>query len=615
MRGFLFAFLALSPAIAKKSVHIELSDYQDEEHLARTLKAISKVAEDEGMVAAWGDADEPFRFGKDVQTSIGQYVEPTEIDMSSDIYEFLYSLSGKGQWDLSKVFDGNYGTNDWKHTLLDPWHLTQPVGDQIVPGVTSEVTLGGKKHNITVLSLRPLAFEVLDVVSADEANLLVEQTGADLADKPFKFDVPVLPSLTEEAVKDFIGKTDSPNTMTINSVGTLLSWLAQGLLKADAVDALADVLWSAVASKGQESLPVDTVAAHLAKVQTAAKLQDMLKDPSNLVSAKLSKALQDKDSHLVSLITERLANLLNFTQVLMKGAEPLELSLTHPDGHVQPHYESGSMAGGDCSVEVAFPSFQSMLNTMLDRTTQCCSARRGKGEEESGCSRCRYATAYLYLNQDFQGGEVTLPIADNSTLYFSKPQELGCRHTSCSQSNVVTKAVTGKAVVVFNHLLHQDKRWSAEEPRVLAGFRDRVVNMGDMDVYSQISECPVTKGQKWMAKLNLGAIKIFDKGGEDEPSNMQTEEEEEEPEGTVNVLNDPDWESRVVLTEEEENEGERDKSGSYASDSAASPKQSEKVAVSKPKTDVKVDKGQQEVDKNKINMEEMDIFGEPKREL
>eukprot|EP01084_Bolivina_argentea_P217221 368867_1 len=112
------------------------------------------------------------------------------------------------------------------------------------------------------------------------------------------------------------------------------------------------------------------------------------------------------------------------------------------------------------------------------------------------CKSCRFMTILYYLNDVENGGATAFPLSNE---YFINKRfneksakfdllkwrmnEQNLPETYCNENNDIlkVKAVKGKALIWFNHLLDKNQ-WK-----------------GDCDIYGIHTGCPIIKGQKWIA--------------------------------------------------------------------------------------------------------------------
>ena len=144
------------------------------------------------------------------------------------------------------------------------------------------------------------------------------------------------------------------------------------------------------------------------------------------------------------------------------------------------------------------------------KNIRCCFVQTQKEKNRhEPCKSCRYITVLYYLNTVENGGQTVFPLSNqyyhkkrfNDAELIDDPIELDAEmekyeplkwrmsesnlpenYCNDQTDNLKVKAEKGKALIWFNHLLDDETGW-----------------IGDVDIYSMHTGCPVIKGEKWIA--------------------------------------------------------------------------------------------------------------------
>lgn len=168
--------------------------------------------------------------------------------------------------------------------------------------------------------------------------------------------------------------------------------------------------------------------------------------------------------HVLHTLRNRVTRLTRLPSSLVELSEPLQVIRYEHGGFSHAHYDSS-------------PSHSD---------TTCTHTRLAGNTSALTEISCRYITVLFYLNSVEGGGDSTFPVADNRTYEEQALLQAGVDLTDtqqhCGRGNLRVGPTPGTALLWYNHL-SDGKGW-----------------MGELDEYSLHGSCPVTRGEKWVAK-------------------------------------------------------------------------------------------------------------------
>lgn len=338
--------------------------------------------------------------------------------------------------------------------------------DGVQVGHVQKITLHeGKILQLITRSLKPLVFEIPDVLNTEECEHIIKlANGAGLVKSETLPDVEDEEPFTYEEKKEACnelhssdrnedGKVSAMELITfINETHDIILDIAEvnTLLKTSNFDKDGD---------GDISLNECMDGDHLLVDQYMKKVENNHSKHRTRVSQQTWLQLRGSEDPVLRHLQERVAELTELPREILEHSEDLQVVQYGVKGHYHAHYDS--------SVD--------------DNTTMTCCR---KAKNLTKCSLCRFLTILYYLNDVPQGGETAFPVADESN--FNKTMfdesDLSNLSSHCHDANLVIRPRRGKAIMWYNHMISNE-----------TGL------LGKQDEYSLHGGCDVLEGQKWIA--------------------------------------------------------------------------------------------------------------------
>lgn len=351
------------------------------------------------------------------------------------------------------------------HPTVDPeWNVGSyrlPRLEGIRVGHVQRVSLvDDRAHEMRTLSLKPLLFEIQGFLSAEESSVVMQ--------------LAQLKGLTQSSVME--PNQSLEEQLSVEELFTLLDLNQDGLLQKEEILSQSqsqDATWLSSLNLREIHSSLEANPAGVLTLQDFRVISSSVLKRDSSVSGATDRdrwiQRRHKSTHTrlhlghgahrtLQNIRTRVTRLSRLPSSLVELSEPLEVVRYDRGGYSHAHYDSSSAQSGD---------------------TSCAHTHLAANSSISHQVPCRYMTVLLFLNTIEEGGESSFPVADNRTYEEEALGDLTQKY--CDKGNLKVKAVTGTALLWYNHL------------------SDGYGWMGELDEYSLHGDCQVGHGSKWIA--------------------------------------------------------------------------------------------------------------------
>eukprot|EP01084_Bolivina_argentea_P190457 327285_1 len=354
-------------------------------------------------------------------------------------------------------------------------------------GEIQEITLQSRQYKIKTLSIEPLAFEILNYLTDNECNEIIKaakkvglQSSTTHRNKPTQryqiFDI------------------DHDNYLNLSEMRITLEQNHDVNLNDNDIIEMYKIL--EVDKNNDNKLSKKELHA-FNPVELANYIENMLLKSKPWKHSRMSKQswlfYPDNYNEIITNIHHRLYDLFEIYSIpkyILEDSYPLQVVHYPKNGKYNAHYDS---------------SFKK------SKPLKCCFVQTNQEKNDNiPCKSCRFMTVLYYLNTVEKGGDTVFPLGnkyyldkrfnqaaiktdeqlmEDDTMEKYEPlkwrmsvdnlPEIYCKEEN---DNLKVKAIKGKALIWFNHLLDEKSQW-----------------IGDSDIYSMHTGCPIIKGEKWIA--------------------------------------------------------------------------------------------------------------------